>query len=84
MRRRTLASLKPSSVSRWSAIRERTNTASPVLTAWGMPVERPERGAVAPLAVAVLDVVVDEAEVVAQLDGGGAGQRGAYSPVIDA
>ena len=42
----------------------------------GDPVERPQRGPVAPLAVAVLDVVVDEAEVVAELDGGGARQRG--------
>ena len=38
----------------------------------GDAVERPERRPVAPLAVAVLDVVVDEAEVVAELDGGGA------------
>ena len=36
---------------------------------------RPERGPVAALRAAVLDVVVDEAEVVAQLDGGCAGQR---------
>ena len=42
----------------------------------GDAVERPERRAVAALAVAVLDVVVDEAEVVAELDGGGAGQGG--------
>ena len=39
------------------------------------PVDRPERGAVAPLDVAVLDVVVDEAEVVAQLHRRGTGQR---------
>ena len=38
-------------------------------------VDRPERRAVAALDVAVLDVVVDEAEVVAELDGGRAGQR---------
>ncbi len=37
--------------------------------------DRPQRGPVATLDVAVLDVVVDEAEVVAELDGGGAGQR---------
>ena len=38
-------------------------------------VDRPEGGAVAPLGVAVLDVVVDEAEVVAELDRRGARQR---------
>ena len=38
-------------------------------------VDRPQRGPVAALEVAVLDVVVDEAEVVAELDRGGAGQR---------
>ena len=38
----------------------------------GDAVERPQRRAVAALAVVVLDVVVDEAEVVAQLDRGGA------------
>ena len=38
-------------------------------------VERPQRRAVAALEVAVLDVVVDEAEVVAELDRGGARQR---------
>ena len=37
-------------------------------------VHRPQRRPVAPLAVAVLDVVVDEAEVVAELDRRGAGQ----------
>ena len=42
----------------------------------GDAVERPQRRAVAALAIAVLDVVVDEAEVVTQLDGGGAGQSG--------
>ena len=40
-------------------------------------VHRPQRGAVAALGVAVLDVVVDEAEVVAQLHGRRAGQRAA-------
>jgi hypothetical protein len=39
----------------------------------GDAVERPDGGPVAPLAVAVLDVVVDEAEVVAELDRRGAG-----------
>ncbi len=39
--------------------------------------DSPQRGAVAALDVAVLDVVVDQAEVVAELDCGGAGQRGA-------
>ncbi len=38
------------------------------------PVERPQGRAVAALHVAVLDVVVDEAEVVAQLHGRGAGE----------
>ena len=38
------------------------------------PVDGPQRRPVAPLAIAVLDVVVDEAEVVAQLHGGGARQ----------
>ena len=37
--------------------------------------DRPQRGPVAALQVAVLDVVVDEAEVVAELHCGGAGQR---------
>ena len=41
----------------------------------GDAVLRPERRSVAALAVVVLDVVVDEAEVVAELDRGGAGQR---------
>ena len=36
--------------------------------------DRPQRGAMAPLDVAVLDVVVDQAEVVAQFDRRGAGQ----------
>ena len=40
----------------------------------GDAVERPDRRAVTPLAVAVLDVVVDEAEVVAELDRRGAGE----------
>ena len=43
----------------------------------GDAVERPQRRPVAALAVAVLDVVVDEAEVVAELDGRGARQGGA-------
>ena len=43
----------------------------------GDAVQRPERGPVAALAVVVLDVVVDQAEVVAQLDRGGARQRAA-------
>ena len=38
-------------------------------------VERPQRGAVAALGVAVLDVVVDQAEVVAEFHGCGTGQR---------
>ena len=38
-------------------------------------VDGPQRRPVAALDVAVLDVVVDEAEVVAELDGRGAGQR---------
>jgi hypothetical protein len=38
------------------------------------PVDRPQRRAMATLGVAVLDVVVDEAEVVAELDRGRAGQ----------
>ena len=42
-------------------------------------VDRPQRRAVAALGVAVLDVVVDEAEVVPELDGRGAGQR---APVV--
>src|ERR1035437_2459451 len=37
MRRRTFESEKPSAVSRWSAIRDSTKTASPVLIACGMP-----------------------------------------------
>ena len=40
----------------------------------GDAVERPQRRPVAALAVVVLDVVVDEAEVVAELDRGGARQ----------
>ena len=43
IRRRTLASGKPRSVSRWSAIRDRLNSVSPVLIAWGTPWMRPER-----------------------------------------
>jgi hypothetical protein len=39
-------------------------------------VDRPERRPMAPFAVAILDVIVDEAEVVAELDGRGAGKRG--------
>ena len=75
IRRRTLASLKPRSLRRWRAIRDRLNSMSPVLIALGDAVERPDRRPVAPLAVAVLDVVVDEAEVVAELDRRRAGQR---------
>ena len=41
----------------------------------GDAVDGPQRRPVAAFAVAVLDVVVDEAEVVAELDRGGAGQR---------
>ena len=41
----------------------------------GDAVDRPQRRAVAALDVAVLDVVVDEREVVAELDRGRAGQR---------
>jgi hypothetical protein len=41
----------------------------------GHAVDRPQGGPVAALDVTVLDVVVDEAEVVAQLHGGGARQR---------
>ena len=67
-------SLKPSSVSRWRAIRLRTKTASPVLIAWGMPCSDQSVGPMAALDVGVLDVVVDQAEVVAELDGRGAGQ----------
>ena len=47
---------------------------SPVLIAWGMPWSDHSVGPVAALDVAVLDVVVDEAEVVAELHGRGAGQ----------
>ena len=50
---------------------------SPVLIAWGMPCFAQRVGPVAALAVVVLDVVVDEAEVVAELDRGGARQRAA-------
>ncbi len=35
--RRTLASLNPRSVRRWSATRDRLKMRSPVLIAWGMP-----------------------------------------------
>jgi hypothetical protein len=42
----------------------------------GHAVDRPERGAVPPFDVPVLDVVVDEAEVVPQLHGRGARQGG--------
>ena len=47
-------------------------------------VDRPEGGAMAPLRVAVLDVVVDQAEVVPELDGRGTRQRARWSPVIEA
>ncbi len=49
---------------------------SPGVDRLGDAVEGPERRAVAALAIAVLDVVVDEAEVVPELDGGGPGQGG--------
>jgi hypothetical protein len=71
-RRRTVLSGKPRSVRRWRAMRDRLNIVSPVLIACGTPVDRPQGGAVAALDVAVLDVVVDEREVVAELDGRGA------------
>ena len=74
MSRRTFVSLKPSAVSRWSATRLRLKSMSPVLIACGMPCLRPQGRPVAPLDVAVLDVVVDQAEVVAELDGRGARQ----------
>ena len=56
-----------------------------MLIACGTPWSAHSVGAVAALDVAVLDVVVDEAEVVAELHGGGAraGPR-AWSPVIEA
>ena len=73
--RRTFASLNPSSVRRWSAIRDEAEQHVAGVDRLGDAVERPERRPVAALAVAVLDVVVDEAEVVAELDGGGARQR---------
>ena len=75
IRRRTLASENPRSLSRWRAIRERLNSVSPVLMACGTPWTVQSVGPVAALDVAVLDVVVDEAEVVPELDGRGAGQR---------
>ena len=50
---------------------------SPALMACGMPWTAHSVGPVAPFAVAVLDVVVDEAEVVAELHGRRTGQRGA-------
>ena len=56
-------------------MRDRLNSVSPVLMAWGTPWIAPQRGPVAALAVAVLDVVVDEAEVVPELDRRGARQR---------
>ena len=56
-------------------MRDRLNSVSPVLIACGIAVDRPQRRAVAALDVAVLDVVVDEGEVVAELDGRRAGQR---------
>ena len=43
----------------------------------------PQRGAVAALHVAVLDVVVDEAEVVAELHGRAPGSARRWSPAID-
>ncbi len=74
MRRSTVRSGKPRSVSRWSAIRDRLNSVSPVLIACGTPWIVHRVGAVAALHVAVLDVVVDEREVVAELDRRRAGQ----------
>ena len=56
-------------------MRDRLNSASPVLIAWGTPWIVHSVGAMAALHVAVLDVVVDEAEVVAELHGRGARQR---------
>ena len=56
-------------------MRDRLNSVSPVLIACGMPWIVHSVGAMASLDVAVLDVVVDEAEVVAQLDRRGARQR---------
>ena len=75
IRRRTFASGNPRSVSRWRAIRDRLNSVSPVLIAWGTPWTAHRVGAVAALPFAVLDVVVDEAEVVAELDGRGTRER---------
>ena len=63
-------------MSRWSAIRLRVKSVSPVLIAWGMPWTAHRVGPVAALRVAVLDVVVDEAEVVAELHGRRARQGG--------
>ena len=56
-------------------MRDRLNSVSPALIAWGTPYMRPQSRPMAALAVAVLDVVVDEAEVVPELDRRGAGQR---------
>ena len=75
IRRRTVLSGKPRSVSRWSAMRDRLNIVSPVLIACGTPWIVHSVGPVAALDVAVLDVVVDEREVVAELDRRGARQR---------
>ena len=68
-------SVNPRSVSRWSAIRDRLNSVSPVLIACGTPWTVQSVGRWRRSDVAVLDVVVDEAEVVAELDGRRAGQR---------
>ena len=56
-------------------MRESVNSVSPVLIAWATPKTVHSVGAVVALDAAVLDVVVDEREVVAKLDGRGAGQR---------
>ena len=56
-------------------MRDRLNSVSPVLIACGMPWIVHSVGAVASLDVAVLDVVVDEREVVAELHRRRAGQR---------
>ena len=50
IRRSTFASLKPRSVSRWSAIRDRLNSVSPVLIACGIPWIDQRVGPMPPLA----------------------------------
>ena len=56
-------------------MRDSVNSVSPVLMRLGHAEDHPQRRAVVALDVAVLDVVVDEREVVAQLDGRGTRQR---------